>query len=337
MHEVTSEEEIIQIKMKAPHVVILGAGASRAACPNGDVNGKKLPIMNDFIQNIGLKELEDLGFDNNTNFEVVYSYLCDNKEFDKIRSNIEQKIYDYFEKIEMSDSPNLYDYLILSLRKKDVIATFNWDPLLIQAAWKNRNFDLPNLLFLHGNVGIGYCKDCIKTTLKQFPCNSCGKKLEPAPLLYPIIKKDYFTNDFVRSQWKTLQKYIKSAFWITIFGYSAPKYDTGAIELMKLAWGQINERNMEQIEIIDIKNQEELRETWTDFIFSHHWEAHNNFFDSWIANHPRRTGEAYLNQYLEAKFIDNNPIPRGVSFPELQKFFQTLQEVERHITLKLEK
>ena len=330
MNEVTIEEEIAQIKMKEPHVVILGAGASRAACPDGDVNGKKLPLMNDFIQSIGLKELEDLGFDSNSNFEVVYSYLCEKEEFNVIRKNIEQQIYNYFDKILLSESPTIYDYLILSLRKKDVIATFNWDPLLVQAAWKNRNFDLPNLLFLHGNVGVGYCNDCFETTLKQFPCKSCGKKLEPTPLLYPITEKDYFMKDFLRSQWKTLQKYIKTAFWITFFGYSAPKYDTGAIELMKLAWGQIKERNMEQIEIIDIKNREEIRKTWSDFIFSHHWEVHNDFFDSWLANHPRRSGEAYLNQYLEAKFINNNPVPKRVSFTDLRKFYQSLQEVERH-------
>ncbi|MFW6223076.1 MAG: hypothetical protein ACOC3T_05645 [Bacteroidota bacterium] len=30
-----------------PHVVILGAGASAAAFPQGDANGKKLPVMND--------------------------------------------------------------------------------------------------------------------------------------------------------------------------------------------------------------------------------------------------------------------------------------------------
>lgn len=332
LNEVTAKEEIKQIKMRKPHVVILGAGASRAACPDGDVNGKKLPLMIDFIQCVGLEELEDFGFDTNSNFEVIYSQLCESKDFNVVRKNIEQKIYRYFDKILMSDSPTIYDYLILSLRKKDVIATFNWDPLLIQAAWKNRDFDKPNLLFLHGNVGVGYCNNCVQTTLKQFPCQSCGKRLEPTPLLYPITKKDYFMNDFLKSQWKTLQEYIKSAFWITFFGYSAPKYDIGAIELMKLAWGKIKERNMEQIEIIDIKSKEVLRKTWDDFIFSHHWEVHNDFFDSWMANHPRRTGEAYINQYLEAKFIDNNPVPKGVSFTEMKKFFQSLQELERKST-----
>ena len=101
MNEVTTEEEIKQIKMKAPHVVILGAGASRAACPNGDINGKKLPLMNDFIQSIGLKKLEDLGFDSSSNFEVIYSHLCESKKFNAIRKNIEQQIYNYFDEILM--------------------------------------------------------------------------------------------------------------------------------------------------------------------------------------------------------------------------------------------
>ena len=30
-----------------PHVVLLGAGASRAVCTNGDKHGRKLPLMSD--------------------------------------------------------------------------------------------------------------------------------------------------------------------------------------------------------------------------------------------------------------------------------------------------
>jgi hypothetical protein len=33
-----------------PHVVILGAGATMAAIPNGDKNGRKSSIMNGFIK-----------------------------------------------------------------------------------------------------------------------------------------------------------------------------------------------------------------------------------------------------------------------------------------------
>jgi hypothetical protein len=68
---------------------------------------------------------------------------------------------------------------------------------------------------------------------------------------------------------------------------------------------------MEQTEIISRPgaNHDELRELWTPFIHTHHYEIHESFHDSWIANHPRRTLEAYANQYLEAKFIENTPPP----------------------------
>ena len=32
-----------------PHAVILGAGASKAACPSGDKNGRILPLMNELF------------------------------------------------------------------------------------------------------------------------------------------------------------------------------------------------------------------------------------------------------------------------------------------------
>lgn len=35
-----------ELMKKRPHVVILGAGASCAAIPNGDKNGKKISAMN---------------------------------------------------------------------------------------------------------------------------------------------------------------------------------------------------------------------------------------------------------------------------------------------------
>lgn len=55
--ELSAEEEINQIKVGKPHVVILGAGASYAAFPNGDKNGKKLPLMNNFVETLGIEEL----------------------------------------------------------------------------------------------------------------------------------------------------------------------------------------------------------------------------------------------------------------------------------------
>lgn len=48
MSEVTVEQEVSQIQMRRPHVVIVGAGASRAAFPKGERNGRRLPLMADF-------------------------------------------------------------------------------------------------------------------------------------------------------------------------------------------------------------------------------------------------------------------------------------------------
>lgn len=56
------------------HVVILGAGASLATLPDGDLNGKRLPIMNNLINIVGLEDLVSQ-FGKTSNFEDVYSEL----------------------------------------------------------------------------------------------------------------------------------------------------------------------------------------------------------------------------------------------------------------------
>ena len=116
---------------------------------------------------------------------------------------------------------------------------------------------------------------------------------------------------------------------LTVFGYGAPKSDKSAIELMKKAWGEIEKRSLEQIEIIDIKQKEELQDSWSQFIHTHHYDIHKDFFDSWIANHPRRTGEAYMNQYLTAEVIKNNPVPRLNNLLDLKNWYKDLINVEK--------
>ena len=75
-----------------------------------------------------------------------------------------------------------------------------------------------------------------------------------------------------------------------------------------------------------------LLETWKKFIHTHHNEIHNDFFDSWIAKHPRRTGEAYYNQYILGKIIDDNPIPRKKTLNEIWIWIQELIKVEKDIS-----
>lgn len=329
--EVSKEQEVNQIQMGRPHVVILGAGASYAYFPNGDMNGVKLPLMNNFVDILELNDLlSQTGVDFDTsNFETVYDHLCQNDTHREIREELESKIYDYFSQLEISDEPSIYDHLLLSLRGKDVVATFNWDPFLLQAYRRNAQmFKLPRLLFLHGNVGVGYCEKDKVAGLNGNKCSKCRRILVPSRLLYPIAEKNYHLDGFISSQWNELEQHLKNAFMITIFGYGAPQSDVSAIDLMKSAWGDVNKREMEQTEIIDIRSEEDLYKTWEPFIHTHHYDTHSSFYNSWIANHPRRTGEAHINQYYDAQFIENNPIPKDFHFPELWSWFEKLKIVE---------
>ncbi len=64
---VSAKEEINSgAKIGKPPVVILGAGASKAAVPK-DKNGKILPLMKDLIKVLGLNEL--LAEGKSSNFE----------------------------------------------------------------------------------------------------------------------------------------------------------------------------------------------------------------------------------------------------------------------------
>jgi len=331
---ITKEDEISQISMKRPHIVILGAGASIAACPNGDRNGMKLPSMQDFIKTLDFDDsINPLKNDFKLmNFEDFYNLLTKKEEYLKIREELERKVYAYFKKIKIPKEPTIYDYLFLSLRRKDIVATFNWDPLIVQAYYRNKDFvELPELVFLHGNVRIGYCKNHDTVGLDDIDCPKCKRKLEPLRLLYPIKEKNYGKDEFISKQWKILSDYIEHAFMITIFGYSAPKSDVRAIEIMKKPWGKLKDRNLEQIELINTTSKDELLETWKEFIHTHHYEIHKDFFDSWIARHPRRTGEAFYSQYLLGNVIEDNPIPRKKTLNEIWIWIQELIKAEKEI------
>ncbi len=328
---VSTEEEINQIEMGKPHVVILGAGASYAAFPNGDKNGQKLPLMNNFVETLGIENLisrTGLTFTSN-NFENIYSEIHKHPELKELREELENVIYNYFKAMQLPDHPTIYDHLVLSLRNKDFIATFNWDPFLVQAIRRNgARFKMPRLLFLHGNVEIGYCRDGHMMGNNGAKCHHCGEPLTKTKLLYPVAEKNYHLDEFISRQWATMEDLLKHAFMVSIFGYGAPASDASAIELLKNAWGSIDDRSMEEFELIDIRGEDDLRETWSPFIHTHHYRIESDFYSSWIANHPRRTGEAYMNQFIKAQFIENNPLPVSSDFNELWDWFDKLQEVE---------
>ena len=50
---------------------------------------------------------------------------------------------------------------------------------------------LPQVLYLHGCVAIGYCvRDNTKGSLRRV-CGRCGDQYRPSRLLYPVAQKDY--------------------------------------------------------------------------------------------------------------------------------------------------
>lgn len=327
----TRDQEITYTSMLRPHVVLVGAGASRAALPNGDANGKFLPLMKDLI---GIVELEDMlkptGITTKgRDFEEIYADIHNNNKLTPVSKKIESRIYDYFDCLVLPDRPTVYDYLVLSLRDKDVIATFNWDPFLVQACRRNRWIgSLPRLFFLHGNVKIACCVDDKVVGLKGSCCSKCGQRLEPTRLLYPVTEKNYEADPMLSAQWQHLRDDMSSAFMFTVFGYSAPKTDIEAIGLLKKGWGPAEQRSMEETEIIDIKEESELVKVWKPFLYSDHYSVSTDFFNSVLARHPRRTGEIYMAQIINGLCAEGNPVPKDSSFSELKVWFQQLRDAE---------
>lgn len=182
----TQEEIISNIEQKS-HLFILGAGATKACIPNGDKNNLPSPVMEGFLSTIGKEDILSGVYlkTNSANIECIYSELSENSKYTAKVKEIENIIIEHFSSMQIPDEPTLYDYLILSLRRKDCIATFNWDPLLAQAYLRVRKItdDLPHLVFLHGNVTIGLCKKCHTFSPLSFPyCPKCHCNLEPMPL-----------------------------------------------------------------------------------------------------------------------------------------------------------
>ena len=101
---------------------------------------------------------------------------------------------------------------------------------------------MPRVIFLHGSVAVGYCKEHRRKGPRTSACPICGKPFTPTRLLYPVGQKDYTSDPFIKAEWDGLRSALRNAFSITVFGYGAPRSDTEAVGLMKEAWGDVDER-----------------------------------------------------------------------------------------------
>jgi hypothetical protein len=276
--------------------------------------------------------LERSGIDwHGKNFEDVYSLLAGNPAQAEIQRELEEAVYGYFSELRLPEIPTLYDLFVLCLRKKDVIATFNWDPFLIQALQRSHRVteNLPTPLFLHGNVAHGYCDRDKFQGFRGTPCLRCGEPLHDDKLLFPVATKDYSTDASIKKAWEVMREALKNSLVVTIFGYSAPASDKDAFSLMSEAWGRPAKRQFELFEMIDIRNRDEVCASWAAFIFSGHYQVHTNFLDSMLANHPRRSIETFLNRYIDGKFIEGNRVIDAGSLDELHSWFNPLVEAEK--------
>jgi hypothetical protein len=145
------------------------------------------------------------------NFEAFYSDLVTSGNNEKLIAELDEIVRTYFSGLQIPDQPTVYDYLLLCLRDKDVIP-----PSIGILCWPGpaheRNINikrLPRILYLHGTVGIGLCREHHMMGFVWQNCIKCNKKLIPPPLLFPVKEKDYSKDKFIADQWSLLEAYLK--------------------------------------------------------------------------------------------------------------------------------
>lgn len=314
--------------LQDPHVVIIGAGASKAACPNGDRNGKVIPLLKSVCEIDGISEcLETYDFDQCLleDFELLFSRLYEDETKRDLVEQLETIVRAYFEQLELPKTVTLYDYLLLSLTSKDVVISFNWDPFLMQAFIRNRSDgNLPYLLFPHGNVAVYYC--ALQKTAFAFDnnicdfCHDCEEKMQPMKLLYPIGDKDYAEDPLIRSAWAEAEQYLSRAAGVTIFGYGAPDTDQEALKLLKKYFKESHIDEIAPFEVINLPSaQREQEAKWKEISSDRMFVYLNDFKDSMLWRSPRVSLEALFDAILQQQ-----PRPADQSFRE----FDSLEELQ---------
>lgn len=326
MSEINFQEYEYYMKNR-PHVVILGAGASCAAIPTGDKYGRKISAMSGFIDKLGLNEIISKVsiHTSSDNLEDIYMELDERSKNESdcnaVKNELENVIRYYMSDFELPDEPTIYDFLVMSLTNKDLIATFNWDPFLVQAIGRIQKYtdNIPQVAFLHGNVAVGYCSDDNVIGNVGRICR-CGKALKPMKLLFPIKNKDYSSDEAIAKSWKQLKNVLERAYMVTIFGYSAPKSDAEAVAMLKQAWGAVDDRKLEEIELVDIRDEQTVIDSWDQFIHTHHYSYHTSFFDTTLARCPRRSCEATFDRLMNCIWLDGNKgFKKGMSFSDIDE------------------
>lgn len=320
-------------QIENPHVVILGAGASIASCLGGDKNGLSLPSLQNIQEVTGINtfidSIENIEGDLGNGFEAKYANLVQRGKYKDEVLEINKIIFDYFSSLELPDEVTIYDHLILGLREKDAIFTFNWDPFLLQAYKRCSGLaSLPRVYFLHGCVGKAICYKCRVKSNVGFPCPRCGAEMEKSKLLFPVTEKNYEVDLVIKGEWDVFRDALSDAYFITIFGYSAPETDVSARNIIIESFRENESRELAEIEIIDIRDREEIKKSWKDFLYKHHFSIFKSFESSQIKKYYRRSCEAFAMATLQGDPVPEN-CPLGFKkISDLKGFAKTLVDEE---------
>jgi hypothetical protein len=117
---------------------------------------------------------------------------------------------------------------------------------------------------------------------------------------------------------------LENAYFITIFGYSAPTTDAEAVRIMKDKWKANPSQELGEIDIIDILSEEELNKTWKGFFVSQHFSIVDRYEKSYLAHYPRRSCEALAGATLMLKSWRNKPLPETKDLVKLQHSVEKL-------------
>jgi hypothetical protein len=94
-------------------------------------------------------------------------------------------------------------------------------------------------------------------------------------------------------------------------------------------WAENGARDLAQIDLIDVKRRKEVKRNWQEFIVRDNYAIGNNFFDTYLATHPRRSCDAFAMATLQQSPWKDNNFPKGISLNELQDWVMPLVEEEK--------
>ena len=283
--------------------------------------------MKDLVDTVGLRTvLTGRGIREEENIELLYSNLSADPAIANLIDEIEQRIRTYFSSLVLPATPTLYDYLILGLRQKDLIATFNWDPLLFQALRRSEKATthLPGIVFLHGCVAVGVCHEHKYVAGSGQRCKRCHRPLEPVRLLYPVAKKDYNQNPLIRDDWATLGAALEEAYYLTFVGYSFPTADAAAKKMLQEAWTPNRVRNRAEIDVVDISPSDDLLREIQRFRTQAHGVVVGCPQETEPFINPRRSCEALWKRTIELSFDDGRPFPMFTALEDLHSWVKGL-------------